>query len=101
MPQVTRRTLLAFTAVASVVEQTFAEGEAASRELQAEASFRMVRECGRLSRIGPVQSANRSPKVQGKAQVNSPMIDISQLKQPVSMEIWRRERDSNPRYGLP
>jgi dephospho-CoA kinase len=35
MPGVTRRTLLAFTAVASVVEPTFAEGEGASRELQA------------------------------------------------------------------
>jgi dephospho-CoA kinase len=35
MPGVTRRTLLAFTAVASVVEPTFAEGEGTSRELQA------------------------------------------------------------------
>ncbi|CAN7707318.1 hypothetical protein [Mesorhizobium sp. LjNodule214] len=35
MPAVTRRTLLAFTAVASVVEPTFAEGEGISRELQA------------------------------------------------------------------
>ena len=35
MPGVTRRTLLAFTAVASVVEPTFAEGERASRELHA------------------------------------------------------------------
>ena len=34
MPGVTRRTLLAFTAVASVVEPTFAEGEGTSRELQ-------------------------------------------------------------------
>ncbi|RUX47024.1 hypothetical protein EOA33_19580 [Mesorhizobium sp. M4A.F.Ca.ET.050.02.1.1] len=34
MPGVTRRTLLAFTAVASVVEPTFAEGEYTSRELQ-------------------------------------------------------------------
>ena len=35
MPGVTRRTLLAFTAAASVVEPTFAEGEGASRELEA------------------------------------------------------------------
>jgi dephospho-CoA kinase len=35
MPGVTRRTLLAFAAVASVVEPTFAEGEGTSRELQA------------------------------------------------------------------
>ncbi|MER8788705.1 hypothetical protein NKJ09_17520 [Mesorhizobium sp. M0189] len=35
MPAVTRRTLLAFTAVASVIEPTFAEGEGISRELQA------------------------------------------------------------------
>ncbi|MER9298833.1 hypothetical protein NKI38_20425 [Mesorhizobium sp. M0621] len=35
MPEVTRRTLLAFTAVASVVEPTFAEGEGASPELRA------------------------------------------------------------------
>ena len=35
MPGVTRRTLLAFTAVASVVKPTFAEGEGTSRELQA------------------------------------------------------------------
>ncbi|UVK36650.1 hypothetical protein LHFGNBLO_003598 [Mesorhizobium sp. AR10] len=35
MPGLTRRTLLAFTAVASVVEPTFAEGEGSSRELQA------------------------------------------------------------------
>lgn len=34
MPGVTRRTLLAFTAIASVVEPTFAEGEDISRELQ-------------------------------------------------------------------
>jgi hypothetical protein len=35
MPGVTRRTLLAFTAVASVVEPTFADGEGISRELRA------------------------------------------------------------------
>jgi hypothetical protein len=35
MPRVTRRTLLAFTAVASVAEPTFAEGEGASCELRA------------------------------------------------------------------
>ena len=35
MPEVTRRTLLAFTAVASVIEPTFAEGEGASPELRA------------------------------------------------------------------
>lgn len=35
MPGVTRRTLLAFTAVASIVEPTIAEGEGISRELQA------------------------------------------------------------------
>ena len=35
MSGVTRRTLLAFTAVASVVKPTFAEGESISRELQA------------------------------------------------------------------
>ncbi|MER8970785.1 hypothetical protein NKI25_35405 [Mesorhizobium sp. M0808] len=35
MPAVTRRTLLAFTAVATVVEPTFAEDEGTSRELQA------------------------------------------------------------------
>lgn len=35
MPAITRRTLLAFTAVASVVEPTFAEGGGTSRELQA------------------------------------------------------------------
>lgn len=35
MPGVTRRTLLAFTAVASVVEPAFAEGEDTSRQLQA------------------------------------------------------------------
>ena len=35
MPGVTRRTLLAFTAVASVVGPTFAEGERTSRELRA------------------------------------------------------------------
>ncbi|ESY52065.1 MULTISPECIES: hypothetical protein [unclassified Mesorhizobium] len=35
MPGITRRTLLAFTAVASVVEPTFAEGEGSSRGLQA------------------------------------------------------------------
>ena len=35
MPEVTRRTLLAFTAVASVVGPTFAEGEGASPELRA------------------------------------------------------------------
>src|SRR4051794_11178054 len=35
MPEITRRTLLAFAAAASIVEPTFAEGEGASRELQA------------------------------------------------------------------
>ncbi|MER9365082.1 hypothetical protein [Mesorhizobium sp. L2C084A000] len=35
MPEVTRRTLLAFTAVASVIEPTFAEGEGASPGLRA------------------------------------------------------------------
>jgi hypothetical protein len=35
MPGVTRRTLLAFTAVASVVEPTFAEEESTSSELRA------------------------------------------------------------------
>ncbi|MEI8700901.1 MAG: hypothetical protein EOR99_07280 [Mesorhizobium sp.] len=35
MPEITRRTLLAFTAVASVVEPAFAEGKCTSRELQA------------------------------------------------------------------
>ncbi|RWP14159.1 hypothetical protein [Mesorhizobium sp.] len=35
MPEVTRRTLLAFIAVPSFVEPTFAEGEGASPELQA------------------------------------------------------------------
>ncbi|PZV36467.1 hypothetical protein [Mesorhizobium kowhaii] len=35
MPGVTRRTLLAFTAVAFVVKPTFAEGEGTSHELQA------------------------------------------------------------------
>ncbi|MER8683965.1 hypothetical protein [Mesorhizobium sp. M1136] len=35
MAGVTRRTLLAFTAVATVVEPTFAEGGGTSRELQA------------------------------------------------------------------
>ncbi|WP_027037092.1 hypothetical protein [Mesorhizobium ciceri] len=34
MPGVTRRKLLAFTAVASVFEPTFAEGQGTSRELQ-------------------------------------------------------------------
>ncbi len=35
MPELTRRTLLAFIAVPPFVEQTFAEGEGASPELQA------------------------------------------------------------------
>lgn len=34
MPEITRRTLLAFTAVASAIEPTFAEGEGASPELR-------------------------------------------------------------------
>ncbi|MER8442825.1 hypothetical protein NKH52_06430 [Mesorhizobium sp. M1066] len=35
MPEITRRTLLAFTAVASVIEPKFAEAEGASPELRA------------------------------------------------------------------
>ncbi|RWO79460.1 MAG: hypothetical protein EOS18_16485 [Mesorhizobium sp.] len=61
MPEVTRRTLLAFTAVASVVEPRLVKGKLRTR-MQAEASFRMVRECGMLSRIWPAQSANRRCK---------------------------------------
>ncbi|RUW60616.1 hypothetical protein [Mesorhizobium sp. M7A.F.Ca.US.008.03.1.1] len=58
MPEVTRRTLLAFAAVASVVEPTFAEGEGASPELRAligahEASYvglhRVVHQAGSSS----------------------------------------------------
>ena len=58
MPEVTRRTLLAFAAVASVVEPTLAEGEGASPELRAligahEASYvglhRVVHQAGSSS----------------------------------------------------
>ncbi|MER8977966.1 hypothetical protein [Mesorhizobium sp. M0870] len=58
MPEITRRTLLAFTAVASAIEPTFAEEEGASPELRAligahEASYvglhRVVHQAGSTS----------------------------------------------------
>ncbi len=98
MPEVTRRTLLSFTAAASVVEPRLVKGKLPDANCRRKRRFGWFENAAGCRGSG---CAKRQPKVQGKVQVNSTTIEIFQLKQPVSREIWRRERDSNPRYGLP